>query len=174
MLTTFSPRPYWSQRQSSRFLFFGLIVLRCLEPARELRTFVLLIGPVLYFCTLHLVFASSMRYRIPGQMPAIGLAAIGWMTLMAEYQAPRAQSAENERNENSVRLRSILEKEVRINAHRTTRGEISDMGIRAPLSILGGGLWFAYWYITDSDTASKLIREEAIRFFPNAILDPGG
>ena len=40
-------------------------------------------------------------------------------------------------------------------------------------SILGGGLWFAYWYITDSDTASKLIREEAIRFFPNAILDPG-
>jgi hypothetical protein len=40
-------------------------------------------------------------------------------------------------------------------------------------SILGGGLWFAYWYMTDSDTASKLIREQAIRFFPKAIIDPG-
>jgi len=40
-------------------------------------------------------------------------------------------------------------------------------------SILGGGLWFAYWYMTDSETAAKLIREQAIRFFPKAILDPG-
>ncbi len=40
-------------------------------------------------------------------------------------------------------------------------------------STLGGGLWFAYWYITDSETAANLIREQAIRFFPRAMLDPG-
>jgi hypothetical protein len=37
----------------------------------------LLAGPLLYFCAIHMVFASSMRYRIPGEMPALGLAAIG-------------------------------------------------------------------------------------------------
>jgi 4-amino-4-deoxy-L-arabinose transferase-like glycosyltransferase len=63
--------------------FFGLMAVGAWSRRREPRTFVLLIGPALYFCALHLVFASSMRYRIPGQMPAIGLAAIGWMTLIA-------------------------------------------------------------------------------------------
>ena len=52
-------------------------------PARP-RAWALLAGPLLYFCLLHLIFASSMRYRIPGEMPAMGLAAIGWMkTAMA-------------------------------------------------------------------------------------------
>ena len=35
-------------------------------------------GRILYFSALHMVFASSMRYRIPGEMPALGLSAIGW------------------------------------------------------------------------------------------------
>ena len=29
--------------------------------------------PLLYFAALHMVFASSMRYRIPGEMPALVL-----------------------------------------------------------------------------------------------------
>ena len=37
----------------------------------------LLAGPLFYFCALHLVFASSMRYRIPAEVPAMGLAAVG-------------------------------------------------------------------------------------------------
>ncbi len=43
----------------------------------DLRAWVLLAGPVLYFCTIHLVFVSSIRYRIPGEPAALGLAAIG-------------------------------------------------------------------------------------------------
>jgi 4-amino-4-deoxy-L-arabinose transferase-like glycosyltransferase len=45
------------------------------------RAWVLLAGPLFYFCVLHLVFASSMRYRIPGELPAMSLAAIGVMTI---------------------------------------------------------------------------------------------
>jgi 4-amino-4-deoxy-L-arabinose transferase-like glycosyltransferase len=58
---------------------FGLMVLGAWDRRRDLRAWALLAGPVLYFCVLHLVFASSMRYRLPGEMPALGLAAIGWM-----------------------------------------------------------------------------------------------
>jgi 4-amino-4-deoxy-L-arabinose transferase-like glycosyltransferase len=42
----------------------------------DLRAWLLLAGPVLYFCALHLVFVSSIRYRIPGEPAALGLAAI--------------------------------------------------------------------------------------------------
>ena len=41
------------------------------------------------------------------------------------------------------------------------------------LSILAGGLWFAYWYMTDSDTVAQMIRERAVRYFPGSTLDPG-
>ena len=41
------------------------------------------------------------------------------------------------------------------------------------LSIVVGGLWFAYWYLTDGDTIAQLIRERAVRFFPGSTLDPG-
>ena len=58
---------------------FGLMVLGAWDRRRDPRSWALLAGPVLYFCALHLVFASSMRYRLPGEMPALGLAAIGWM-----------------------------------------------------------------------------------------------
>ena len=63
---------------------FGLMVLGAWDRRRDLRTLALLAGPVLYFCALHLVFASSMRYRLPGEMPALGLAAIGWMRVRAQ------------------------------------------------------------------------------------------
>jgi len=41
------------------------------------------------------------------------------------------------------------------------------------LSILAGGLWFAYWYLTDGETAARLIKQQAVRFLPGSILDPG-
>ena len=44
---------------------------------RDLRAWVLLAGPLFYFCALHLFFASSMRYRIPAEVPAMSLAAVG-------------------------------------------------------------------------------------------------
>jgi 4-amino-4-deoxy-L-arabinose transferase-like glycosyltransferase len=47
------------------------------DRRRDPRALVLLAGPLVYFCALHMVFASSMRYRIPAAVPALGLAAIG-------------------------------------------------------------------------------------------------
>jgi 4-amino-4-deoxy-L-arabinose transferase-like glycosyltransferase len=47
------------------------------DRRRDARALVLLAGPLAYFCALHMVFASSMRYRIPAAIPALGLAAIG-------------------------------------------------------------------------------------------------
>jgi len=60
---------------------FGLMVLGAWDRRRDWRAWALLAGPLLYFCAIHLVFASSMRYRIPGEMPASGLAALGLVKL---------------------------------------------------------------------------------------------
>jgi hypothetical protein len=67
---------------------FGLMLVGGWARRRDPRILILLAGPVLYFCAIHLVFASSMRYRIPGEMPALGLAAIGW-TKVREWLAVR-------------------------------------------------------------------------------------
>jgi 4-amino-4-deoxy-L-arabinose transferase-like glycosyltransferase len=47
------------------------------DRRRDARTLVLLAGPLVYFALVHMVFASSMRYRIPAAAPGMGLAAIG-------------------------------------------------------------------------------------------------
>ena len=41
------------------------------------------------------------------------------------------------------------------------------------LSILGGGLWFAYTYVTDSETAARLIKNYLSRYLPRSNIDPG-
>ena len=46
-------------------------------------------------------------------------------------------------------------------------------GLMLCVCSLAGGLWFAYLYITDSETIAKAIREHGVRYFPHAILDPG-
>jgi hypothetical protein len=51
--------------------------------ARDLKAWLLLGGPLVSFCLLHMVFTSSMRYRIPGEIPAMGLAAIGFDRMRA-------------------------------------------------------------------------------------------
>jgi 4-amino-4-deoxy-L-arabinose transferase-like glycosyltransferase len=55
----------------------ALVAMGAWHRRRDPRAWVLLAGPLLYFCALHLVFASSMRYRIPGEMAALGLASLG-------------------------------------------------------------------------------------------------
>jgi 4-amino-4-deoxy-L-arabinose transferase-like glycosyltransferase len=47
------------------------------DRRRDGRALVVLAGPIVYFAALHMVFASSMRYRIPALGPALGLAALG-------------------------------------------------------------------------------------------------
>lgn len=56
---------------------YGLMALGLWHRRRDLRAWVLLAGPLLYFGTLHMIFVSSIRYRIPGMAPALVLAAIG-------------------------------------------------------------------------------------------------
>ncbi len=46
-------------------------------------------------------------------------------------------------------------------------------GLVLCLSILGGGLWFAYTYITDSETDARLIKNYVARFLPRSTIDPG-
>jgi 4-amino-4-deoxy-L-arabinose transferase-like glycosyltransferase len=60
---------------------YGLLAAGAWNRRRDLRVWVISAGPVLYFCAVHLVFASSMRYRIPGEMPALALAGFGWVAL---------------------------------------------------------------------------------------------
>ena len=67
---------------------FGLMLAGAWVRRRDLRSWVLFAGPVLYFCAIHLLFASSMRYRIPGEIPALGLAAVGW-TKVKEWSEDR-------------------------------------------------------------------------------------
>jgi AsmA-like C-terminal region len=47
------------------------------------------------------------------------------------------------------------------------------LGLLLCVSILGGGLWFAYWYMTDGETVAQVVREHAVRYFPRSTLDPG-
>jgi hypothetical protein len=44
---------------------------------RDARALVLLAGPLFYFAAIHMAFASSVRYRAPGMVPALGLAGLG-------------------------------------------------------------------------------------------------
>lgn len=64
---------------------FILVALGAWVRRRDLRSWVLLAGPVLYFCALHTVFASSMRYRIPAELPALGLAAVGLSFVISRW-----------------------------------------------------------------------------------------
>ena len=46
-------------------------------------------------------------------------------------------------------------------------------GIVLCLSILGGGLWFAYTYVTDSETAARVLKQYLSRYLPGSDVDPG-
>jgi len=56
---------------------FGLLAIGLWDRRRDFRALVLLVGPLIYFCALHLIFASSMRYRIPAAVPSMALVALG-------------------------------------------------------------------------------------------------
>lgn len=56
---------------------FALLAVGLWDRRRDPRALVLLAGTLVYFCLLHAVFVSSIRYRIPGLVPAFGLAALG-------------------------------------------------------------------------------------------------
>jgi 4-amino-4-deoxy-L-arabinose transferase-like glycosyltransferase len=56
------------------------------DRRRDARALVLLAGPIIYFCAVHLVFVSSIRYRIPGEMAAAALGGIGFRSMLGRVR----------------------------------------------------------------------------------------
>jgi 4-amino-4-deoxy-L-arabinose transferase-like glycosyltransferase len=68
-----------------------LMIAGAWDRRRDLCALVLLAGPVLYFCAVHSVFVSSIRYRIPAEIAAMPLAAIGLRSIVRRLrQEPSA------------------------------------------------------------------------------------
>ncbi len=61
---------------------YCLIIAGLWDRRRDVRALVLLAGPLVYFCAVHLVFVSSIRYRIPGEMVATTLAGMGFARML--------------------------------------------------------------------------------------------
>ncbi len=72
---------------------FALAMIGAWDRRRDFRTLLLLAGPLIYFLILHMVFVSSIRYRIPGFLVALGLVAVGWKRVVA-FRAGGGESHE--------------------------------------------------------------------------------
>ena len=59
---------------------------------------------------------------------------------------------------------------MRVRRHRRLRKFLA-WGTLVLLASLGGGLGFAYWYVTDSETIARTIRAEAPRYLPGSRVD---
>jgi len=66
---------------------FALIALGAWDRRRDPRVLALLGLPLAYTFLLHLVFVSSMRYRVPVAVPALGLAAVGLRRVLGGRRA---------------------------------------------------------------------------------------
>ena len=131
----------------------------------DARAWVLLAGPLFYFCALHLVFASSMRYRVPAEAPAMGLAAAGLSQLAAAIQGRRSSCrhvsrASPRKEDREMRLLRRVAK-------------IMAWGLVLIAILIAGAGYFAYALVTDSDTAARLIKAQVARFLPRSIIDMG-
>lgn len=67
---------------------YALVLRGAWDRRRDPRALVLLAGPVLYFAAIHMVFVSSIRYRVPGLVPAFGLAGIALSRLTRPPSLP--------------------------------------------------------------------------------------
>jgi hypothetical protein len=66
---------------------YVLVLAGIWNRRRDPRALVLLAGPIIYFCAVHLVFVSSIRYRIPGEMAAAALGGIGLRSMLGRVRA---------------------------------------------------------------------------------------
>ncbi len=57
---------------------FALLLLGLYDNRRDVHAWIFLAGPLAYFFALHLIFVSSIRYRIPAMVPAFGLVGAGF------------------------------------------------------------------------------------------------
>ena len=134
----------------------ALIAIGAWDRRRDFRALVLLAGPLVYFCVLHLIFVSSIRYRIPGEVPAFGLAAVGLARVLGWGRSRR-------------RARSDDGESARVVGRRVRK--VVGWGTFLVASILVGGTISAYFYVTDSETLADLIRREAPKYLPDCRVD---
>ncbi len=139
----------------------ALIAIGAWDRRRDFRALVLLAGPLLYFCVLHLVFVSSIRYRIPGEVPALGLAGVGLGRFLA-WVRPRVRASDGPSSP----------KDFAIHFRRRVR-KVLGWGAFLVVAILVGGTISAYFYVTDSETLADLIRREAPKFLPGCRVEVG-
>ncbi|MBX3435962.1 MAG: glycosyltransferase family 39 protein [Planctomycetaceae bacterium] len=52
----------------------------------------LTVGPLFYFAALHMVFVSSIRYRLPAEYPLLVMTAVGWRSLMSPDRLPEQEA----------------------------------------------------------------------------------
>lgn len=67
---------------------YALTVLGAWDRRREPVTLLVLLGPLIVFALLHLVFVSSIRYRVPVQVPALGLAGFALARIQSRIARP--------------------------------------------------------------------------------------
>jgi 4-amino-4-deoxy-L-arabinose transferase-like glycosyltransferase len=80
---------------------YFLVIAGAWDRRRDLRALALLAGPLVYFCAVHVVFVSSVRYRISGEAPALALAAIGLARLFQRLGRGRRRPNPSDRSDRS-------------------------------------------------------------------------
>ena len=70
-------------------IVFAPALLGAWKLRQSLGVLAMTAGPILYFAALHLVFVSSVRYRLPGEYPLLVLSAIGWESLARQCRLGR-------------------------------------------------------------------------------------
>ena len=72
----------------------GTLILAALGGWRVRRrpeVLLLTVGPILYFSAIHMVFVSSLRYRLPAEYPLLVATAVGLLTVWPQL-CPRPSS----------------------------------------------------------------------------------
>ncbi|MDX2035509.1 MAG: glycosyltransferase family 39 protein [Isosphaeraceae bacterium] len=68
---------------------YFLVMLGAIPIRRDPRALVVLLGPLVCFLGLHIVFVSSIRYRVPGMLPAYALAGYGLVRVVSRLGGER-------------------------------------------------------------------------------------
>jgi 4-amino-4-deoxy-L-arabinose transferase-like glycosyltransferase len=80
----------WTLRIGTALWFIPLCVTAAIglwSIRRDLWGLLIVAGPIVYFCLLHLLFVSSLRYRLPAEYPLLAASAIGIQRMAALLRA---------------------------------------------------------------------------------------
>ncbi len=124
---------------------FGLLVIGIWCFRHNPSAIILLLGSLFYFFVLHLVFVSSIRYRLPGMVPALIVAAGGMVRLVG------GRSGGGDREARKLAVWSVI----------------------LPITVFVGGAWSAFGHVADGGEVAELLEREAVRLLPDSTLEIG-